>query len=151
MATQKIIIQEVKKITETLVEDIRELISYLYEKPTKQTCRKWLKLLLAHPNTFLFTAKLSPRSKISGMLTLTFYPTIGGYYKTWLEDVVVSPDTRGRGIGKELVKAALSKAKKLKIKQVNLTSNPTRKIANKMYQKLNFTKYKTNYYHFFIK
>lgn len=148
MKSEKNIVEEVKKVTPSLVDDITELSSYLYETSSRKVCQKWLGLLLKHPNTHFFVAYLNSAKKIIGMLTLISYPSIGGYQKTWIEDVVVSPEARGKGVGKELVKFALGEAKKLKTKQVNLTSNPTRIVANKMYQKLKFTPYNTNYYHF---
>lgn len=147
---KKISIEEINKFNNIFMDDIFILSSYLYENITKDECRKWFKLLLEQPNIHFFIAK-SDNSKVLGMLTLISYPTIGGYQKTWIEDVVVSPEARRKGIGKKLVNEALKKAKKLKIKQVNLTSNPSRIIANKMYQKLKFTKYNTNYYHYIFK
>lgn len=148
ITTERIIIEELKKISPQLIEDIAEVSAHLYGTSSKKVCQKWLRLLLDYPNSHFFIAKLPQSNKIIGMLTLVSYPTIGGYQKTWIEDVVVSPEARGKGAGKELVKKALQKAKQLKAKEVNLTSNPKRVIANKMYQKLQFSQYDTNYYRY---
>jgi ribosomal protein S18 acetylase RimI-like enzyme len=84
--------------------------------------------------------------KILGMLTLVSYPLLVGYQKTWIEDVVVSSEARGKGIGKLLMISALDLAKEHGIKVINLTSRPALEAANTMYKSLGFEIVETNYY-----
>ena len=68
-----------------------------------------------------------------------------------IESVVVSSKCRGRGYGKELMTAMIEAAKKMNVHHIQLTSNPARVAANRMYQELGFERYDTNCYKMVIK
>lgn len=68
-----------------------------------------------------------------------------------IESVVVSSKCRGRGYGKELMTAMIEAAKKMNVHHIQLTSNPRREAANKMYQELGFERYETNCYRLLFK
>lgn len=63
-----------------------------------------------------------------------------------IEFVVVSSKCRGRGYGKELMTAMIEAAKKMNVHHIQLTSNPARVAANRLYQELGFERYGTNCY-----
>ena len=63
-----------------------------------------------------------------------------------IESVVVSSKCRGRGYGKELMTAMVEAAKKLNVHHIQLTSNPARVAANRLYQDMGFEMYETNCY-----
>lgn len=63
-----------------------------------------------------------------------------------IESVVVSPQCRGRGYGEELVRALVNTSRELKAHHIQLTSNPKRVAANRLYQELGFVQYETNCY-----
>ena len=63
-----------------------------------------------------------------------------------VESVVVSSKCRGRGYGKELMTAMIEAAKKMNVHHIQLTSNPARVAANRLYQDLGLERYETNYY-----
>ena len=63
-----------------------------------------------------------------------------------IESVVVSSKCRGRGYGKELMAAMIEAAKKMNVHHIQLTSNPARVAANRLYQELVFERYETNCY-----
>lgn len=63
-----------------------------------------------------------------------------------IESVVVSSQCRGRGYGRELMLAMIDAAKGLKVHHIQLTSNPARVAANRLYQELGFERYETNCY-----
>ena len=63
-----------------------------------------------------------------------------------VESVVVSSKCRGRGYGKELMTAMIEAAKKMTVHHIQLTSNPARVAANRLYQDLGLERYETNYY-----
>ena len=98
--------------------------------------------LLVSDRLFLFAA-LDERNKLKGMLTLTYCPTLP-YNKFWMEDVIVSPDSRGQGIGRELVRAALDHLRRSEIPHtIYLTSNPSRTAARNLYRSEGFEEYET--------
>ena len=63
-----------------------------------------------------------------------------------IESVVVSSKCRGRGYGKELMAAMIEAAKKVNVHHIQLTSNPARVAANRLYQEMGFERYETNCY-----
>lgn len=67
-----------------------------------------------------------------------------------VESVVVASSYRGRGYGRMLMTHIIEEAKMLKVRSINLTSNPKRVAANNLYQSLGFVRYETNCYHFEI-
>jgi ribosomal protein S18 acetylase RimI-like enzyme len=94
--------------------------------------------------------KSSPRGKVVGKTLLVHGQKFAGSYGT-IHDVVVDEKYRGMGLGKMMTKEALKKAKKLGMQHVELTSNPMRIPANKLYQSLGFEKRDTNFYKYQIK
>lgn len=63
-----------------------------------------------------------------------------------IESVVVSAKCRGRGYGKTLMSAMIEAARKMGVHHIQLTSNPRRVAANRLYQDLGFVRYETNCY-----
>ena len=83
------------------------------------------------------------KGRLIGMLTLTFCPTLTGD-KYWIEDVIVHYEFRGHGIGKALVKAAVSHVKQSgQPYRIYLTSNPSRTAARNLYRSEGFEEYDT--------
>ena len=83
------------------------------------------------------------KGRLIGMLTLTFCPTLTGD-KYWIEDVIVHDEFRGHGIGKALVKAAVSHVKQSgQPYRIYLTSNPSRTAARNLYRSEGFEEYDT--------
>ena len=68
--------------------------------------------------------------------------------KAWIEDVVVDEAARGRGIGEALSVAALEEARRRGAKDLNLTSRPSREVANRLYLRLGFQLRDTNFYRY---
>jgi GNAT superfamily N-acetyltransferase len=88
------------------------------------------------------------KGKIVGIASLIPYAKLSGTVAR-VEDVVVAESHRGRGIGRELMEAALAyewPKDATKPAMIELTSNPSRIAANKLYQTLGFEKYDTNVY-----
>lgn len=63
-----------------------------------------------------------------------------------IEAVVVSSKCRGRGYGKEMISALIEAAKGFRAHHIQLTSNPRRVAANRLYQAMGFERYETNCY-----
>lgn len=80
---------------------------------------------------------------IAGMLTLTYCETLSRR-KYWIEDVIVDSSFRGKGFGRELVRAAVNFAReKEEIPTIYLTSNPSRISARRLYVSEGFEEYET--------
>ena len=98
--------------------------------------------LLEEGRLTLFAAE-DDNGRFTGMLTLTFCPTLTGD-KYWIEDVIVHDEFRGHGIGKALVKAAVSHVKQSgQPYRIYLTSNPSRTAARNLYRSEGFEEYDT--------
>lgn len=95
-------------------------------------------------DAFLFVAKDGER--IAGCATLCPFVSPTGR-KASIEDVVVSTEYRGRGIGRKLVEAAIEKAKEFSPVTIQLTSRPSRVAANHLYQSMGFIQKDTNFYY----
>lgn len=81
------------------------------------------------------------------MLTLVLFPIPTGI-RAWIEDVVVEEQARGRGIAAALTHEALRLAAAHGARTVELTSNPDREAANRLYAKLGFRRRDTNVYRY---
>jgi ribosomal protein S18 acetylase RimI-like enzyme len=86
---------------------------------------------------------------VVGTLTLVIF-TIPTGVRAWIEDVVVDENARGLGIGEALTSAAVNEARSRGVRSIDLTSRPSREVANSLYRKLGFERRETNVYRFFI-
>lgn len=129
------------KYSDSDVKSINFLLSLLTSTPTKINITKLNEI---SKNSRLLLA-LDSKNKIIGMASLAIINIPTGKSGR-LEDVVVDTNFRGQGIGTTLIQKIIAEAKKLHLKKLDLTSKPERIEANKMYLKLNFTKYETNVY-----
>lgn len=83
---------------------------------------------------------------IIGMLTLGHYTSPTGR-KVWVEDVVVSAEYRGKGLGRRLINHAIEYCREnLSPCTLMLTSNPARIAANELYRTSGFEPKQTNVY-----
>ncbi|MXW61098.1 MAG: GNAT family N-acetyltransferase [Acidimicrobiaceae bacterium] len=86
-------------------------------------------------------------SGIVGTLTLVLFRIPTGI-RAWIEDVIVDEGTRGSGVGRSLNEAAIERALAAGAVSVDLTSRPSREEANRLYQRMGFSKRETNVYRF---
>lgn len=82
-----------------------------------------------------------------GSLSLVIFPIPTGI-RAWIEDVVVSGEVRGKGVGQLLSNYAVDLASSLGAKTVDLTSRPSRSAANELYRKIGFVQRETNVYRY---
>ena len=104
-----------------------------------------LRRILADPAITMFVAR--HEGKIVGSLTLAAF-TIPTGIRAWIEDVVVDETARGLGAGEALTLAALDVAKAKGATSVDLTSRPSREVANRLYLRMGFVARATNVYRF---
>ncbi len=99
-------IQRVTLVTDELVAAFERLIPHL--SAARPPTRAELEDLLASPACTLLIAR-DPH--IVGSLSLGIYRSPTGLH-AWIEDVIVDPAARGRGIGAELTLAGIQCARK---------------------------------------
>ena len=75
--------------------------------------------------------------KLVGMASLATYKVISGY-KGMVEDVVVSEEMRGKGIGRKLMVMLISEGQRLNLSEILLFSGHHRKPAIALYKSLGF-------------
>jgi len=82
-----------------------------------------------------------------GSLTLVLFRIPTGL-RARIEDVVVDVHGRGKGVGEELNRVALQRARVAGAITVDLTSSPSREAANRLYCRLGLERRNTNVYRF---
>jgi len=92
--------------------------------------------VLAQGNEFI-CACCWDNEKLVGMASLATYKVISGY-KGMVEDVVVSHEMRGKGIGRKLMATLISEGQKLNLSEILLFSGHHRKPAIALYKSLGF-------------
>jgi GNAT superfamily N-acetyltransferase len=137
-------IEEASVADDELVEAMRRLLPQL-SSSAKPIEAYDLESIVAAPSTILYVARSD--DGIVGTLTLVVFRSLTGA-RCWIEDVVVDEGARGRGVGEALVEAALDGARRASARTVDLTSNPSREGANRLYQRCGFVQRITNVYRF---
>ncbi len=135
-------IEEASVADDELVEAMRRLLPQL-SSSAKPIEAYDLESIVAAPSTILYVARSD--DGIVGTLTLVVFRSLTGA-RCWIEDVVVDEGARGRGVGEALVEAALDGARRASARTVDLTSNPSREGANRLYQRCGFVQRITNVY-----
>lgn len=140
-------IVEVDTVTPDLVEAFVRLTPQL-SKSNPPPGEDQLRELVESPATVLLMAvDEDDGDRFVGTLTLVVF-RIPTALRAWIEDVIVDEAVGGRGIGKALTREALARAKAAGAKTVELTSRPSREVANGMYRSLGFEPRDTNVYRF---
>src|SRR5690606_5010220 len=104
----------------------------------------FLRELIESPHSHLFCAVGDDGTYI-GTITVGVYLLLTGM-KAWIEDVVVSEQQRGLGIGKAMVQHAIAFVRQKGVESLMLTSNSSRIAANNLYKSLDFEQRATNVY-----
>lgn len=128
---------EIVRLTQVMpgmADDFSALATQLHEKPSVVTDAD-IAAVLAEPQTALFVAQDGTR--VVGMATLCVSQKLGKAVAR-VEDVVVSTDYRGQGLGEKLMHALIDEARARGARSLELTSRPSRVAAHKLYEKLGF-------------
>ena len=142
-----IVIKEVKESSEDIYNYVKELLSQLTSAKLSFSIRD-LERIVASQNSILLAAYDKEfENQIVGILTLVLIDIPTGLLAR-IEDVVVDEAFRGKGIGEMITCAAIERAKELGITKIDLTSNPKREKANRLYQQLGFKERTTNVYRY---
>ncbi len=139
-------VQQIDTYSPYLLETLNRFIKELNPQLLQLT-ENYLKGLLVAPSVKLFVALEG--EEIIGTITLIMSPALSGK-RGWIQDVFVDDNHRSKGVGTLLVKKLLEMAKKEGIHHIDLTSNPTRVAANRLYESLGFEKRDTNDYRIYL-
>lgn len=135
-------IQELHQLSASQIADMLELMTQL--NPRLHITPAMLQAAAQDSATHLFAAVDQGRIVGCASLCVSHSPT---GRKGRIEDVVVSSDYRGQGLGRRLMQHLVDYARKeLAPIVLNLTSKPEREAANRLYQALGFQPYETNVY-----
>jgi GNAT superfamily N-acetyltransferase len=125
------------------VPALADLLAVLYaleEEFTfdRETQQHGLQLILESPALGqMFVARDDER--IVGMVNLLFtISTAEGGPACWLEDVVVRPESRGLGIGGQLVEHAIDYARRHGCRRISLLTDRTNEAAQRFYARHGF-------------
>lgn len=88
---------------------------------------------------------------VAGCATLITYrvPTKGIVGR--IEDVIIDEKYRGQGLGRGVMEKLIAIAKEKSIRLIDLTSNPKRTTARKLYESLGFESYDTGVFRLKLK
>lgn len=138
-------ITELTQVTGAVYAAFQRLVPQL-STSNPPPSRADLESMLAAPGTVLYVARhKSFGDEIIGSLTLVLYQIPTGR-RARIEDVIVDERARGLGIGEALTRLAIDRAFADGAANVELTSNPARLAANRLYQRIGFTQRQTNVY-----
>lgn len=137
-------IYEATEVTEELVEAMGRLVPQLSRSNPPPSAAALGEIVDSDAATLLIARD---HSGIVGTLTLVLFRIPTGI-RAWIEDVIVDEGTRGSGVGRSLNEAAIERALAAGAVSVDLTSRPSREEANRLYQRMGFSKRETNVYRF---
>ena len=134
----------VEKLSSYTPHDLADLDVLMHELSATSFCNEeLLNRALNDANVYVYVIRDERHIVATGTLCIkhTLEFTIAD-----IESVVVSSKCRGRGYGKELMTAMIEAAEKMNVHHIQLTSNPARVAANRLYRDLGFERYETNCY-----
>ena len=130
--------QDLPEIVRMLADDFLGATRERYENPLPESYAKAFAEIEADKNNELIVAEAG--GEIVGTLQITFTPSISfrGGKRATIESVRVDEKYRGQGIGREMMKWAIERAKEENCFAVQLTTNGGRKKAHRFYENLGF-------------
>ncbi|KAF1072273.1 MAG: Aminoalkylphosphonate N-acetyltransferase [Pseudomonas citronellolis] len=129
-----------------LLRGVNRLLGYLSSRASALD-EAGLQALLTAPGLELWVARQGEGGPVLGMLSLVSFRIPTGL-RTWIEDVVVVPEARGQQVGDRLVQVAIERSRALGARTLDLTSNPTRLAAHRLYLRNGFALRETGVYRY---
>ncbi len=121
-------------------DELQDLFEQLTDNPSFN-----VKLLVTATNCYCAVIKQEGRIVSFGALSIYFVPDKG--YVGTIQSLVTHKDYRKCGFGTAILIYLESKAKRLGLVRIELTSNPKRKNARKLYGTLRYIKSDTNVFY----
>jgi ribosomal protein S18 acetylase RimI-like enzyme len=125
-------------------EAVAELIRgfrdwYGRQQPSDESVDSSVRRLLADGDTDFLLAATGEGEPPAGVCALRYRHSIWmGADDCWLEDLYVRADVQGRGLGRELVEAALERARDRGCRRVELDVDEDNAAARALYRRLGF-------------
>jgi ribosomal protein S18 acetylase RimI-like enzyme len=135
-------VEQVRNCDDALLIGVNALLPQL-SGTARPLSQSEIKTIVDSDTAYLLVAR--DDNKICGMLTLIVFRIPTGV-RAWIEDVVVSESSRGKGVGKSLLASAANMAREQGARTIDLTSRPEREAANRLYRKAGFVQRDTNVY-----
>jgi GNAT superfamily N-acetyltransferase len=131
---------DVPIIVRMLAEDELGAQRERFETPLPLAYYAAFETIQADPNQELIVAELD--GEVIGTLQLMYLPSLSyqGGTRAQVESVRVAQGLRGKGIGAEMMKWAIERARQRGCHMMQLTSHKSRTDAHRFYEKLGFTK-----------
>jgi ribosomal protein S18 acetylase RimI-like enzyme len=140
-------IEEVVEVSDEFMAAVGQLLPQLSPNAPLPSQLEMEDIIASPRNTLLIARDPDQNDEIVGIATLAMYRTPTGLH-TWIEDVVVDENSRGKGFGAALTQACIQAAASAGAHGVNLTSRPARQAANHLYQRMGFIRRETNVYYY---
>jgi ribosomal protein S18 acetylase RimI-like enzyme len=140
---------EITQVTDEIVEAFQRLVPQLSSSNPPPTRAELEDLVGSRASILLGVRDPDRDNMLVGSLTLAVFRVPTGI-RAWIEDVVVDGESRSKGIGELLTRAAIERAKQEGAVTVDLTSRPSREAANRLYVRVGFVARQTNIYRFNI-
>lgn len=138
MNENKIIIREADKNDLKKVLELYKAINEENEIIDYELSEKILNLMKIYPYHKLFVVENEISIIGTFVLTIIDYIAHGAKKAGLLEDVIVSPEMRSKGIGKKILEYAIEECRKHNCYKIALSSNIKRERAHKFYEKNGF-------------
>lgn len=129
-------VEVVREVTDEVIEAFARLLPQLSASAQPLDAAALTTIATWQGNSLLL-ARID--GVIVGVLTLVVFPIPSGM-RARIEDVVVDSSARGKGVGATLTEAALGMARVLGARTVDLTSRPAREAANRLYERMGFSR-----------
>lgn len=123
------------QIRDLKIED-KKYLKDLLKQLTNKSLNFNTQFLIDH--SFSHCRVMEDDGKIMGFASLIIHPVPTKGLVARVEDVVVDEKYRGQGLGRKIMNDLIDIARKEKIETINLTSNPKRIAARKLYKSLGF-------------
>lgn len=134
------------KVVERDRSAVNRLMGQLSDK-FSELGSKELEVILSQPNLHIVVIRDPVNHEIIGMASIYFCKTLmHPQGKSHVEDVDIDERYRGSGMGDVLMDQLIRWAVIKYLELVEMTSNPQRKAANRLYIKFGFERRKTNCY-----
>ncbi|MEX2684201.1 MAG: N-acetyltransferase family protein [Candidatus Sigynarchaeota archaeon] len=127
---------------EAMTKLARGLVEELHQTFDKKRFMAMITRVMIDPEqrNGTFLAEDDEKHDILGMVIGITKPSRGGKKEGFLQNIVVDPEARGKGVGKELVRRALDYMKSLKVSTINVNIRDSQPQAITMYERLGFVR-----------
>lgn len=131
-------IEDLPQLVRMLADDFLGRQRERFEDPLPDSYITAFREIEADPNNEIIVADVD--GVVIGMLQLTYTPSISfqGGKRATVESVRVDEKFRGRGVGRELMRWTIERAKGAECVSMQLTTNAEREAAQRFYRSLGF-------------